>query len=537
MMNGITLGGFNISGSTQMAILVVFVLYSVIVVGLGFFVKYNSRKGNAFSDFLTGGGGLNSLEVAMISATTIMGGGVMVSGPGLVYHDGFIYSLLCLLVFLASFVALGTYGKKLAIIQKRLHAQTVVQCIHHRYQSRGLTMLLVACMTIFMTMLAGGQFLSAAKVFGAILGHEAYTIGLIVSAVIILVYSLAGGFKSLAKVCVLQGMLMIFAVLFLAFAEYRELSAQFGSMQASMEFVARSKSALVDARTYTPLQALGMGIINAWANSANPANMQVAMTYDNTKTQMRSLPLSCLLVFGINLIMSTSGVFSFALNQNITNADYSTVYMATHLLPGWLAGVVIAAVFACIQSSVASFMILVAGSLTRDLYKDCINPAADDKKLNGLNLVLLAIVGVIAVLVAWNPGQLGQLLVMMATGGVCGCFAMISLFGTFWRKATTAGGYAACFSGFAVYVVLQLLSKYHAQFYNEVMHAIHPLIPALLISMILMVVVSLATQDRKVPLGVYRVWFCKDYDDKYTQIYNSCSLGWKGEAEQDVIIE
>lgn len=268
MMKGIILGGFNVSGSTQMAILVVFVLYSVIVVGLGFFVKYNSGKGNAFSDFLTGGGGLNSLEVAIISATTIMGGGVMVSGPGLVHYDGFVYALLCLPLFLASFVALGTYGKKLAIIQKRLHAQTVVQCIHHRYQSRGLTMMLVACMAIFMTMLSGGQFLSAAKVFG-----------------------------------------------------------------------------------------------------------------------------------------------------------------------------------------------------------------------------------------------------------------------TFWKKATTAGGYAACASGFIVYVVLQLLSKYQSEFYNSALHAIHSLIPALLISMLLMVVVSLATQDKKVPLGVYRVWFCKDYDDKYTQIYNSCSLGWKGTAE------
>lgn len=47
--------------------------------------------------------------------------------------------------------------------------------------------------------------------------------------------------------------------------------------------------------------------------------------------------------------------------------------------------------------------------------------------------------------------------------------------------------------------------------------------PALIVSFALMIVVSLATQSKKVPLGVYRIWFCKDYDDKYTQVYDSCS--------------
>lgn len=38
-----------------------------------------------------------------------------------------------------------------------------------------------------------------------------------------------------------------------------------------------------------------------------------------------------------------------------------------------------------------------------------------------------------------------------------------------------------------------------------------------LISLILMVVVSLATQKDKVPLGYFQVFFCDDYDEKYAK--------------------
>ena len=34
--------------------------------------------------------------------------------------------------------------------------------------------------------------------------------------------------------------------------------------------------------------------------------------------------------------------------------------------------------------------------------------------------------------------------------------------------------------------------------------------------------VALATRRRKVPFGIYRVWFCRDYDEDYTNIYDAC---------------
>ena len=52
------LGGFSITASTSQVMLIIFAIYSVVIVGFGFYIKYQSRKGgkDGLASFLTGGG-------------------------------------------------------------------------------------------------------------------------------------------------------------------------------------------------------------------------------------------------------------------------------------------------------------------------------------------------------------------------------------------------------------------------------------------------------------------------------------------------
>lgn len=151
-MNGIDLMGIHIDKSTQLTILGIFVFYSVITIALSVWVKYANRadKADKFSSFLTGSGELKIIEVALIAAMGAMAGGTMVSAPGLTYKVGFIYSLVCFTLFIFMYVTLGTYGKKLAIIKQRINAQTTIQMLHHRYQSRGVAVTLTLITVVFL---------------------------------------------------------------------------------------------------------------------------------------------------------------------------------------------------------------------------------------------------------------------------------------------------------------------------------------------------------------------------------------------------
>lgn len=123
---------------------IVVLLYSVLIVGLGIWVKYvsNRNKDNALSGYLTGGGGLSAFEIAMFTVTSALAGGTMVGGPGLSYGFGFgsIVAVYC--GFAMNITILGTVGKKIAIVGHRIGAMTPFQLLRHRYQSKALVIIL-----------------------------------------------------------------------------------------------------------------------------------------------------------------------------------------------------------------------------------------------------------------------------------------------------------------------------------------------------------------------------------------------------------
>ena len=474
-MKGIKLGGFFISAGMQNTILIIFTVYSVAVIALGMLVHLKNRKTSRFSDFLTGGGKLNVMEVAMISAMGSMAGGTMIAGPGLTRSVGFIYTLIAISYAFNTFFSLGAFGKKIAIVKERIHGQTSVHMLHHRYQSRNVTIVITLLTIIFLMITTGAQFLNAARIFSLIL-----------------------------------------SVIFLIGVTLHKVSTDFGSVAQAMQYLKNVNDTLVRANSYTLPQAISIAIVSGWANALNPSFLQVPMMYDNTKVMKRAAVISCGMAFFTYLFMTATGPLSYIINPGLSHADYSTVYLTASLMPGWMAGIVVSAIFAAIQSSVSSFVLVIAGSITKDLYVDCFGGKAEEKKLKQINMILFAVFCCLCALIALNQNQLGQLLVILSAGGIALSFGVPYFFGVYWGKATAAGALASSVGGVISYVFLYYCSS--MQWYQEYLWSINPLIPALIITILLMVGVSLKTQDQKVPLGVYRVWFCEDYSEKYTRI-------------------
>ncbi len=75
----------------------------------------------------------------------------------------------------------------MAIMGKRLNAQTCVQLIHYRYQSRIVAIIFSVGFAISFGMTCGGQFLNAAKLFSTILGADMFYVGLVLTGIVIFV--------------------------------------------------------------------------------------------------------------------------------------------------------------------------------------------------------------------------------------------------------------------------------------------------------------------------------------------------------------
>lgn len=391
--------GFTISASTQQAIMIVFILYTAIIVGLGAYVKFASRNENSsqkLAGFLTGGGNLGSLAVGLIMVTNIMSSGGMVGGPGMSYGTGFIWSLCVFCSFINIFMSLGSVGKKMSILGRRTGAQTVLGLFRHRYQSKVFSTFLGLSFIIFLIPYSASQFTGGGRLFAVVTGTGNYRIGVLLFAVITLVYTLTGGIKSISKIAVFQGAIMIFSVISIYVVTGGAILEEYGSLQAAMEFVQESKPSLLDATTWAPLYFIG-----------------------------------------------TACVQSFALIP----------------LPHAMAGIVIAGAVAAIQSTVAAFFIIIASTIVKDIYKTLVKPDMTMEEENKGNMIFTTLAAVVAIVFAMFPSEYLQTIVNFAIGGLASGFFFPLFFGLYWKKATPAAGIFGTISGTLVYIVASSVSS------------------------------------------------------------------------------
>ena len=159
------LGGFTIARSTSVTMLLIFSVYSIIIVGFGFYVKAQARKGGSdnLASFLTGGGNIGAFSIAMIAATNAMSGGSMVAAPGLSYAVGFASPLIYYSGFLTSAYCLGAVGRKIAILRERTGAVSYLQLLRLRFQSKGVVGALAVTGALGLVFFGCGQISAGAK--------------------------------------------------------------------------------------------------------------------------------------------------------------------------------------------------------------------------------------------------------------------------------------------------------------------------------------------------------------------------------------
>ena len=122
----------------------------------------------------------------------------------------------------------------------------------------------------------------------------------------------------------------------------------------------------------------------------------------------------------------------------------------------WLAGLLLAAPFAAVMSSVDSFLLMVSSAVVRDIYQNRVNPDASEKSLKRLSYLVTGVVGILAMLAVLNPPQYLQSLIIFASSGLAGCFLMPMLLGLYWPEITSKGAIAGMLGGLGCHLSLYI---------------------------------------------------------------------------------
>ena len=128
----------------------------------------------------------------------------------------------------------------------------------------------------------------------------------------------------------------------------------------------------------------------------------------------------------------------------------------------WLAGLLLAAPFAAVMSSVDSFLLVASSSLVRDIYQKFIRPDADEHRLKRLSYLATALVGIAAFLASLKPPEYLQGIIVFASGGVAAAFLVPMVGVLFWRRLNGPGLIAGMLGGTLTHLALYLYEHYQA---------------------------------------------------------------------------
>ena len=163
----------------------------------------------------------------------------------------------------------------------------------------------------------------------------------------------------------------------------------------------------------------------------------------------------------------------------------------------WLAGLLLAAPFAAVMSSVDSFLLMVSSSVVRDIYQNRVNPNATEERLKKLSYLVTVVVGLLAMLAALNPPKYLQDLIIFATSGLAGCFLMPMLICLYWPGMTARGAIAGLLGGLGSHLSLYLIGFFvKGKFESYPLLKLDPFIWAVITSGALSILFSLGQGDR-----------------------------------------
>ena len=494
-MNGAIIGVF-----------LVIIAYLVMMLAIGFFY---SKGNNDSSDFYLGGRKLGPFVTAMSAEASDMSSWLLMGLPGVAYLSG-----ICDASWTAIGLAIGTYLNWL-IVAKRIRrysivcdAITIPDFFSKRYHDKKNILMCIAAIMIlifFIPYTASG-FKAIGTLFSSLFGAD-YHVAMIVGAIVIVGYTVMGGFMAVSTTDLIQSVVMTISLIIIVFygihmaGGWDEVVNNATSLAGylSMNHIhdrASGNAAPYSLLTIISTVAWGLGYFGM------PHILLRFMAIEDEKKLTLSRRIATVWVLISMCVAILIGIIGYAASVagaiplfTQSSESETVIIQFAHLLGqhnfllSLVAGVVLAGILACTMSTADSQLLTAASGVSQNLLQDFLKikmSTAASMMAARLTVVGIAIVGVF---LAWNPDSSVFYIVSFAWAGFGAAFGPLVLFALFWKRTNLQGALAGMVTGGVMVFVWKYLIRPMGGIWG-----IYELLPAFLLALAAIIIVSLATQ-------------------------------------------
>lgn len=488
--------------SAQIYIILAIVIYLVAMIIMG---AVYSKKNKSTDDFYLGGRKLGPLVTAMSAEASDMSSYLLMGLPGLAVVYGIAEAS-----WTAIGLAVGTYvnwlivAKRIRIYSNKINAVTIPEFFSKRYNDKANVLSLIAALVIvvFFVPYTSSGFSACGKLFSSLFGVD-YKLAMIVSAVVIVVYTTMGGFTAASVTDLVQSIVMTVALFVVVIFGVR----QAGGLSAVIE----NASTLPD---YFSLVSTGDGeggvkpygaitIVStlAWGLGyfGMPHILLRFMAIEDSKklkTSRRIASVWVVVSMAVAIFIGTVGVG--LIKAGVLSGDFDgerviveiSKYLSTFgALPAFVAGIILSGILAATMSTADSQLLAAASSASQDIFISFFKVKISQEKAMLIARISVVVITIIGIIIALDENSSIFRVVSFAWAGFGAAFGPLVLFSLFWKRTTKAGAIAGMvFGGVMVFVWKYLIARLGGIF------NIYELLPAFIISSLAIVIFSLATE-------------------------------------------
>lgn len=468
-----------------------FVIYLGIMIYVGL---RNASKNNSSADFFLGGRKVGPWVTALSAEASDSSAWLLMGLPGLCYLGGVQES-----IWTAVGLIVGTYLSWLFVAKPLRKCSitfgdsiTIPEFLSNRFKDKShiLSIVSVIFIVLFFTIYTASGFVACAKLFNSVFGLN-YHAGLAIGLVVILCYTITGGYTAVCTTDFLQGSLIFIAFIVSTLVVVFSIG---GVGDAANVFKNFQELAGTELKAFD-----GMGIISALAWGLGYFGMPhiivrfMGIRSNSEVGKARRIGIIWMIIsyIGAILIGTLGTVYLKKFGITLDSVSAETVFSETmkNMYPAFIAGIFLCAILAASMSTADSQLLAASSAVSQDIFKGLIKKNAEEKEVMIISRFTVFLIALIALLLSLNPNSSIFSLVSFAWSGFGGTFGPLILLSLYWKRTTAPGAIAGLICGGITDVVWHYIPASVAKIFG-----LYEILPAFIVCLVVTVLVSLLTK-------------------------------------------
>jgi len=468
-------------------------IYFIAMLAIGLYAYRKSTSDVA--GYMLGGRNLSPSVAALSAGASDMSGWMMMGLPGAMYITGFSSMSIDVGLVIGAFLNYVIVAPRLRTYTEIANDSiTLPDFFENRFADNSHLLRFVSSLVIivFFTLYTSSGVVAGGKLFESSFGLN-YEAGLYITAGVVVLYTLIGGFLAVSLTDFVQGCIMVIALVLVPTVVLSDL----GGINVMNTAVNEINPKLLNM--FNGVSALGIISAMAWGLGyfGQPhiiVRFMAIRSIDDLPTARR-IGMSWMIISVCGAMATGFAGIAYFAKTGITLDDPETIFIVLSqiLFHPLIAGFLLAAILAAIMSTISSQLLVTSSSLTGDFYKAFLNKEAKDKELVFVGRISVVIVALVAVFLAYDRDSSILNLVSNAWAGFGASFGPLVILSLYWKKMNRNGALAGLITG-AVTVLVWIYAPITIAG-GSLSGLVYEIVPGFILSTLAIILVSKATHQ------------------------------------------